>query len=252
MGTAEEPMPSTSPTGSTGPPPRAARRAERRTRLRRRRWAASGALGVLAVSLLAAVLGPGAPEDDVVVAGGPERPTVDGVSAVRVLDAPAPGASAAAPAAAAPSPSVTAAAPVVAAVPGLPESSGEGHRIVFDLSDQRVWLVDEAGAVARTYLVSGSRYDQLDPGSYAVYSKSEQTTSYTLTETMRYMVRFTKGERAAIGFHDIPVSKQTGQPVQTDAELGQRLSDGCVRQNPADAEALWQFAPVGTPVVVTA
>ena len=68
---------------------------------------------------------------------------------------------------------------------------------------------------------------------------------------MQYFVRFTHGdEGAAIGFHTIPVDD--GAPVQTTAQLGTPLSHGCVRQRTADAIALWDFAPIGTTVVVTA
>jgi lipoprotein-anchoring transpeptidase ErfK/SrfK len=63
------------------------------------------------------------------------------------------------------------------------------------------------------------------------------------------MVRFAHGTRAAIGFHDIPVYQ--GERLQTAAELGTPQSHGCIRQRRVDAKALWDFAPVGTTVVVT-
>ena len=132
----------------------------------------------------------------------------------------------------------------------LPAGSGSGRRIVYGVAAQQVWLVDDTNSVTRTYLVSGSKYDQLEPGSYEVFSKSESTTSWHGTETMEYMVRFHRGARANIGFHDIPVDTSTGAEVQTLSQLGTPLSDGCVRQDVADAQALWDFAPVGTPVVV--
>jgi len=135
----------------------------------------------------------------------------------------------------------------------LPSSSGHGRRIVFDISAQRVWLVAGNDHVARTYRVSGSRYpDTLSPATYKVYSMSPHAVSYDSLETMRYMVRFTHGERAAIGFHDIPVSQATGKLVQTRAQLGQKLSAGCIRQWIRDAKALWRFSHIGTKVVVTA
>jgi hypothetical protein len=137
-----------------------------------------------------------------------------------------------------------------AATAALPPGSGSGHRIVFDITAQQVWLVDDTEAVVRTYLVSGSRYDQLPTGTFEVFSKSEQAISWHGTETMEYMVRFYRGERSNIGFHDLPVDTATGAEVQTLAELGTPLSDGCIRQDIADAKALWDFAPVGTKVVV--
>jgi lipoprotein-anchoring transpeptidase ErfK/SrfK len=136
------------------------------------------------------------------------------------------------------------------AAPTLPEDSGEGRRIVFDMSDQRVWLVSPRDRVRRTYLVSGSLTDNLEAGSYAVYSKSLDAIGIDDSGTMRYMVRFAHGDRAAIGFHDIPVHR--GEKVQTLAELGTPQSHGCIRQRRVDARALWDFAPVGTRVVVTA
>lgn len=134
----------------------------------------------------------------------------------------------------------------------LPQGSGTGKRVVYGISAQQVWLVDETGAVARTYQVSGSRYDQLDSGTYRVFSASRHATSWHGTETMEYMVRFHRGARANIGFHDIPIATASGEEVQTLAQLGTPLSDGCIRQDVADAQALWDFAPVGTAVVVVA
>jgi len=132
----------------------------------------------------------------------------------------------------------------------VPADSGAGTRVVYDISAQRVWLVEAGDSVVRTYPVSGSRYDQLDTGTYQVFSRSRHATSWHGTESMEFMVRFHRGARANIGFHDIPVDTSTGVEVQTPAELGTPLSDGCIRQNVVDAAALWEFAPVGTPVVV--
>jgi lipoprotein-anchoring transpeptidase ErfK/SrfK len=131
----------------------------------------------------------------------------------------------------------------------VPAQSGTGRRVVFDMSEQRVWLVGANGTVLRTYLVSGSRTDNLSAGHYEVYSRSPHAVSYTYEETMRYMVRFATGEQAAIGFHDIPRDQQ-GRPVQTRDQLGRPMSAGCIRQARADAIALWRFAGVGTSVDV--
>jgi hypothetical protein len=133
----------------------------------------------------------------------------------------------------------------------LPEGSGTGKRVVFSESRQRVWLVNEDEQVERTYLVSGSVYDNLDPGAFNVYSRSEDAWGVDDSGSMKYFVRFTQGDTgAAIGFHDIPI--KDGVPAQTEAQLGTPLSHGCVRQRRSDAIALWKFAPLGTSVIVTA
>jgi hypothetical protein len=135
--------------------------------------------------------------------------------------------------------------------PPVPAGSGSGRRIVFDIADQRVWLVAHTGGrdvVQRTYLVSGSLTDNLQPGTYAVYSRSLHAVGVDDSGTMMYMVRFAHGPNAAIGFHDIPVLD--GARVQTRDQLGSPQSHGCIRQWRPDAQALWRFAPTGTKVVV--
>lgn len=133
----------------------------------------------------------------------------------------------------------------------LPPGSGTGHRVVFSEGAQRVWLVGDDGKVQRTYLVSGSVTDNLDPGTYEVYSRSRWAVGIDDSGVMQYFVRFTQGDSgAAIGFHTIPT--KDGVPLQTQAQLGTPQSHGCIRQRTSDAIALWDFAPTGTTVVVTA
>ncbi len=133
----------------------------------------------------------------------------------------------------------------------LPKGSGTGRRVVYSESRQRVWLVNGDGSVARTYLVSGSIYDNLEPGAFNVYSRSESAWGVDDSGSMKYFVRFTQGDSgAAIGFHDIPV--KDGEPVQSESQLGTPTSHGCIRQRRSDAIALWKFAPLGTSVIVTA
>jgi hypothetical protein len=132
----------------------------------------------------------------------------------------------------------------------LPSDSGTGKRVVFDISEQRVWLVDKGDDLRRTYLVSGSLTDNLDPGRYAVYSRSRHAVGINDSGVMEYFIRFTRGVNAAIGFHSIPT--KNGRPLQTEKQLGTPRSHGCIRQAMPDAKRLWAFAPTGTKVVVTA
>jgi lipoprotein-anchoring transpeptidase ErfK/SrfK len=136
------------------------------------------------------------------------------------------------------------------AEPGVPSDSGTGRRIVFSQSDQRVWLVGDDNTAERTYPVSGSRFDNLDPGSYRVQSKTRHATAFDASGTMEYFVRFATGYSEPIGFHSVP-RDTAGRLEQTKAQLGTPLSAGCVRQWKNDAIALWDFASVGTRVVVT-
>ena len=88
------------------------------------------------------------------------------------------------------------------------------------------------------------------PGTYQVFSRSRWSSANGGRVRMEFMVRFVKTKGLAIGFHSIPVDRR-GRPIQSEDELGQPRSKGCVRQRRADAEHLWNWAPDGTVVRVT-
>lgn len=136
--------------------------------------------------------------------------------------------------------------------PPLPEDSGAGRRIVYSVSEQRVWLVEHDETVSASWLVSG-RKGIPRAGTYSIYSRSRWSSANGGKVRMEFMMRFVrpKGWSLAIGFHAIPVDRR-GRPIQSEDELGQPRSKGCVRQARADAEHLWHWAPDGTTVRVTA
>ncbi|HRE03294.1 MAG TPA: L,D-transpeptidase, partial [Ilumatobacteraceae bacterium] len=113
-----------------------------------------------------------------------------------------------------------------------------------------VWAVNADNVVVRSYLVAGSQYANEQPGTHKVYSKSEKSTAWNGQAWLPLMVRWLKTERGAIGFHAIPLHVKDNSPYMTDAEMGQRLSGGCQRQTDLDAKFMWDFAEIGTKVVV--
>ena len=133
------------------------------------------------------------------------------------------------------------------ASPGLPPDSGAGRRVVYSISQQRVWIVEADESVAGTWLVSG-RKSLPKPGDYQVFSRSRWSRSGSLR--LEFMVRFARTKGLAIGFHAIPITRR-GRPIQSESELGQPRSRGCVRQARVDAERMWNWAPIGTAVRVT-
>lgn len=136
-----------------------------------------------------------------------------------------------------------------AAARPVPEDSGEGRRIVYAVRAQRVWLVEADGTIVDSYLVSGRR-NMPRPGTYRVYSKSLRTVATHDGITMRFMVRFARNPNGVpIGFHDLP-RYANGRPMQTTKQLGTYQSGGCVRQSRAHAIQLYEWAPLGTKVVV--
>lgn len=136
----------------------------------------------------------------------------------------------------------------------IPPNSGEGRRVIYSNSRQRVWAVDERGKLVKTHPVSGKRW--VPPaGTYSVFSRSLYTASKKNPNIRwMYMVRFTTGpEGDNIGFHEIPTQCDSAGrcwKLQSESQLGQPLSGGCVRQATADAIWMWNFAQIGTKVVV--
>jgi len=148
-----------------------------------------------------------------------------------------------------PSEEPTTVAETVPPYTGVPYLSGTGRRVVYSKNQMRVWIVDANNVTVRTYRVSG-RFGQPNPGVYQVYSRSSFTCNIDHPNIcMRFMVRFAHGPKGDnIGFHEIP--REDGVPIQSDAQLGQALSGGCVRQSTDDAIFMWNFAGIGTTVVV--
>ena len=138
-----------------------------------------------------------------------------------------------------------------AVLPKLPAHSGHGRRVVFDQSQQRVWLVAADGEAKRSYLVTGSNRGNLRPGTYGVKSKIRYARTYRGGGTLEYFVKFAQGRTAAIGFHAVTV-RNNGTLVYAREDLGTARTPGCVELWHDDARALWEFAPVGTKVIVTA
>ncbi|WP_423916886.1 L,D-transpeptidase family protein [Candidatus Poriferisodalis sp.] len=131
-----------------------------------------------------------------------------------------------------------------------PDVGLQGRRhVVYGRSAQRVWLLEADGTLLDTYPVSGK--DSLPgPGRYAVFSKSLRSRSLDGSLTIEHMVRFARGPNgAAIGFHSIPRTLSDA-PAQSIHELGEPRSGGCVRQQDSKARQLFEWVPVGTPVVV--
>lgn len=145
-------------------------------------------------------------------------------------------------------------APPPALKPGdsleIPPDSGTGRRVVYSKGIQRVWMIEEDGTLYNTHRVSG-RPNQPTLGTTKVFSRSPTTCSRLHTNIcMRFMVRFARNLRDDdnIGFHEIP--RRDGIPMQSEDELGLALSGGCVRQSTADAILMWDWAQLGTVVVV--
>ncbi|MFI8853292.1 L,D-transpeptidase [Streptomyces sp. 891-h] len=122
----------------------------------------------------------------------------------------------------------------------LPDASGQGHRVVYSLKRQRVWLVDKDSKVTRTYTVSPSSVTP-EPGTYKVTSRSSHVTGSDGVP-VENVVRFAGVDGVTIGFS----AALDGSTPTPDAAR----KTGGIREKREDGEALWLHAPIGTRVVV--
>jgi len=139
--------------------------------------------------------------------------------------------------------------PVLVEAAPVPIKSGTGRRIVYANRQQRVWVINADNEVIRTFPVSGM-LGQPGNGTFSVFSKSP--TSYSpefAGVTFRFMTRFAIGRNGGnIGFHEIPI--RNSKPMQTVDELGAFKGSGCLRSSTQDALFIYQWATLGTKVVV--
>lgn len=132
----------------------------------------------------------------------------------------------------------------------LPKGSGTGRRIVYQQSSMHLWVIEADGTVVRDYPVTGRPGWPL-VGTYQVFSKAISTASPKYGVTFGWMLRFAHGHSLSIGFHAIPRWMGSGKPIQSESSLGAPIGHGgCVRQREVDAKWLFEWAPVGTTVVV--
>lgn len=134
----------------------------------------------------------------------------------------------------------------------LEQIPGTGKRVVYSKSENRVWLVNADDTLYGTWQVTGNPARPA-PGNYHVYSRSSVTRSINGKYTFTHMVRFARTAKGiGIGFHAIPYNSRTKTPIMPLDKIGSHkyVSGGCVRQSLPNAERMWAWATIGTPVIV--
>lgn len=169
--------------------------------------------------------------------------TVGAVAAVAVLaveadQGPHPTATAARPSA-----SASAGAhptPKQSAPAAVPDDSGTGRRIVYSLSQRRVWLVDASDTARRTFAVWPGTVSP-DPGTYTVSTRRDATTGSDGVR-IEHIVYFTAKNGINIAFSN--ALDGSSPPPASGTETGG------IRMPKADGSALWAFGTTGTTVAV--
>jgi len=126
----------------------------------------------------------------------------------------------------------------------LGESTSSNKRILIDLSDQKLYMQEGDNTVG-TFLVSTGKWAPTPTGSFAIWTKLRYTTmaggnpalgTYYNLPNVPYTMYFYQG----YGIHGAYWHNNFGNP----------MSHGCVNMRPEEAGIVYNWADVGTPVVV--
>ncbi|WSI35694.1 hypothetical protein OG206_17445 [Streptomyces sp. NBC_01341] len=114
----------------------------------------------------------------------------------------------------------------------VPDNSGTGRRVVYSLSQKRVWLVSERESTARTFTVWPGNVPPAEGKHAVTFRRAEGTGSDGVR--IQHAVYF--GARSAFSHAVDGASPAPDSTVKT----------GAIRESVADGTALWDFAAKGT------
>jgi|SRR3989344_3002514 len=122
----------------------------------------------------------------------------------------------------------------------------EGKVIEVSLADQRLRYYDDGFQIASLMVSTGKPSTPTPIGEFKVENKYRRPYSRLAKLYMPYWMAF---KIPSWGFHELP-EWPNGAKEGAD-HLGKRVSGGCVRLPVGAAEALWNWADVGTKVKIT-
>lgn len=122
------------------------------------------------------------------------------------------------------------------------------RQVIVDISDQRTYLL-ENGVVLYNFLSSTGRPgNDTWTGSWTVRTKIPNAYASSWDLQMPFWLGFYTTGSLENGFHALPIMSDGS--ILWDGYLGTKVSYGCVILSYPNAEILYNFATVGTPVTV--
>ncbi len=133
------------------------------------------------------------------------------------------------------------------AINAVPKGPTQGIKTIFvDLSEQRLWTFDR-GNIVKTYLISSGVYNHPTPvGEFSVSLKREKTRMswfYGTDNPDNYDLK------------DVPWVLTFKAPFNIHGaywhnNFGHRMSHGCINMSVASSKEVYEWADLGTPVIV--
>ena len=134
-------------------------------------------------------------------------------------------------------------------LPGAgPAPAGSGKRIVIDLSEQHLYAYQGEQLVYSFVISSGAAPTYTRTGEFRVQSKIPKAYGSTWNIWMPHWLGIYWAGSLENGIHGLPISS-SGQTLWA-GYLGQPISFGCVVMGTDDAQQLYNWAEIGTPVSI--
>lgn len=127
-----------------------------------------------------------------------------------------------------------------------PQASGGYKRILIDLSEQHMYVYQDGGLLYSWVVSTGMPGAATIPGNFKVLNKVANAYAYTWGLQMPYWLGIYWAGSLQNGIHALPIMAN-GQ-LLWEGYLGQPVSYGCIILSTQNAQTLFNWADVGTPV----
>ncbi|MBI3760910.1 MAG: LysM peptidoglycan-binding domain-containing protein [Chloroflexi bacterium] len=126
--------------------------------------------------------------------------------------------------------------------------TGAGKSIVVDISEQRLYAYQDGGLLYNFVASTGERGKETRPGNYSVLVKIPNAYGATWNIWMPNWLGIYWAGSLQNGIHALPILPGGGRLWE--GWLGTPVSYGCVILGAWEAQALYDWADVGTPVTI--
>jgi tetratricopeptide (TPR) repeat protein len=123
------------------------------------------------------------------------------------------------------------------------------QNIVVDISEQRMYVYEGEELRWKWVISTGEPGRDTATGQFAIQSKIPMAYASTWNLDMPHWLGIYWSGPLENGIHALPIKRDTGYKLW-DGFLGQRVSYGCVILDDENAETLYEWIEMGTPVTI--
>lgn len=130
-----------------------------------------------------------------------------------------------------------------------PTPSPEDQLILVDISEQRMYVYENGRLLWNWVVSTGEPGRDTATGRFRVLDKIETAYASTWNLDMPYWLGIYYSGPLENGIHALPINRTTGVKLW-EGLLGRRVSYGCVILSDENARTLFEWAQIGTPVII--